>query len=239
MKRRNGEGWLQLLLRLERGLCFTATNDDLVVLDGFGTATHTGQPHAPVSAAIIDSDTATGLTSGSDLSTPSHEATRWATAVCAEAVMLNGIHRCIFEIHTEHQITIGIVPAAWATQTVTWQGDKSASAGGWASDQEHSYLLTSDGRLWDGQHSDWAPWDREATQHKFAHATRVELELDLSTEGTLTARVDADGDDQHWHDRMAHGLKVHADRLGGFCWCAELAGKGDSVRVSWSPRCHS
>ena len=117
---------------------------------------------------------------------------------------------------------------------MTRRGKKPVSAGGWASDQDYSYLLTCDGRLWHGVRSDWARWDREATQRKFARATVVELELNL-VEGTLTAFVDVDGDNQPWHDHMAHGLKAISDRLGGFCWCAELAGKGDSVHVSWDP----
>eukprot|EP01043_Picozoa_sp_COSAG02_P039885 COSAG02_NODE_3183_length_7215_cov_13.727234_6_plen_169_part_00 len=150
--------------------------------------------------------------------------------------MSDGIHRCTFKIRTNHQTTIGIVPAAWAMRMESWQAIRPASAGGWASDQEFSYLLTCDGRLWDGELSDWAAWDYDTTQAKFAHAAEVELELDL-VNGKLVARVDVDGDGQVWVDCMAQGLVPLSNRLGGFCWCAELAAEGDSVHVAWSPGC--
>lgn len=233
-KRRDAEDWLQLLARLERGLCFTAANEDLVKLDGAGTATHTGQ-HEAAAAASAETSVAGRLSApGSGPSIPPHEASLWATAVCADAVMSSGIHRCTFSIQTKRQTTIGIVPAAWATLRPSHgQSIQPAAAGGWASDQECSYLLTCDGRLWHGEHLNWFSWGVDGTQEKFAGAGTVELELDL-VEGKLTARVDTGGDDGVWQDCMAYGLKPHSDRLGGFCWCAELAGEGDCVHVAWS-----
>ena len=147
--------------------------------------------------------------------------------------MTSGIHRCTFTIQTKCQTTIGIVSAAWATRTQSWQSIRPAAAGGWASDQEYSYLLTCDGRLWHGEHMNWFPWSFDGTQEKFARAGKVELELDL-VEGKLTARVDTGGNDGVWQDCMAFGLRPHSDRLGGFCWCAELAGEGDCVHISWT-----
>ena len=106
----------------------------------------------------------------------------------------------------------------------------------------------SDGRLWHGEHG-WVRWvdfvdeyndvsdddipngiDDDVREleimEKIRKAEEVDFELDLQN-GKLTASV---GD---MKCVMASGLSSVADREGGFCWCAEMAGEGDSVSVAW------
>jgi hypothetical protein len=91
----------------------------------------------------------------------------------------------------------------------------------------------------------------------FRDASVLELELDLreGSGGTLRATIARVASSAGWNLRCGHteatrinlapadrvmvvvatGLDKWAEEYGGFCWCAELAGEGDSVSVAWAP----